>query len=511
MLEMLLSDEMMLNYHLMHPGGDSAPGDPNLAYYFDGTYHLHYILRHKWESNDKSYPPEGESFSFVHVTSPDMLHWTWEKTKLQPDFTGHGMFSGTGFITNQGTPAAIYCGVSEPRNTFIITTEDKELENWNKPYRLKAKDPATNEEIRLLGDPDLFKVGKIYYAYSASNNVRLCKSTNLIDWEYVGPLMPRNFPGVASGEDLSCANLFPFGDKWMLLCISHSMGCRYYIGAWDSDIEQFIPEIHGRMNWARHDQSLKTPEYRDFFAPESVLTADGRRVMWAWLATADPAINQKTVQSLPRELSLHNDGSLRIEPLRELHSLRYDKVTFEGLSYFHKSSQNHANNDSDQVVVGAQKITDLPEDSYEIKITIDRDQAEGKRFGFNLFAENNNEGLFFLVRPETQGIRLGETEAPFDLSELPDNQDMCITIFIDKYLVEVFVNGRQALLQTFIDYSKGSELRWYVFKGGIMTFGPNSQNPDMVIQRIDIWKIRPANEGLIEARQTRIWEPNTSF
>ena len=31
---------MTLNYHLMHPDSDSMPGDPNAAFYLDGTYHL---------------------------------------------------------------------------------------------------------------------------------------------------------------------------------------------------------------------------------------------------------------------------------------------------------------------------------------------------------------------------------------------------------------------------------------------------------------------------------------
>ena len=77
--ETVVSDDLALNYHLMHPGGDSAPGDPNLAFCLNGTYHLHYILRHPWQ---------GElSYSFVHVTSPDMLHWSWQPTRLQPSFT----------------------------------------------------------------------------------------------------------------------------------------------------------------------------------------------------------------------------------------------------------------------------------------------------------------------------------------------------------------------------------------------------------------------------------------
>ena len=98
----VVTDELTLNYHLMHPGNKSGPGDPNVAFYLDGVYLLHYILRHPWQ--DK------HSFAFIHITSPDMLHWTWQTTKLQPSFTDHGMFSGTGFVTKEGRPAAIYHG-----------------------------------------------------------------------------------------------------------------------------------------------------------------------------------------------------------------------------------------------------------------------------------------------------------------------------------------------------------------------------------------------------------------
>lgn len=114
------ADADVLNFHLMHPGGGSSPGDPNAAFYLDGTYHLHYILSHKWK--DKG------SFSFVHVTSPDMLHWTWQPTKLQPSFTGHGMFSGTGFITKEGKPAAIYHGQGSGIWGYQKADDDKHLD-----------------------------------------------------------------------------------------------------------------------------------------------------------------------------------------------------------------------------------------------------------------------------------------------------------------------------------------------------------------------------------------------
>ncbi len=90
-------DPLALNFHLMHPGGESMPADPNGAIYHDGTYHLHYIIAHGWTNKGKA----RKGLSWIHVTSPDMLHWTWQKTKLQPTFTGHTMCSGTGFIAKR--------------------------------------------------------------------------------------------------------------------------------------------------------------------------------------------------------------------------------------------------------------------------------------------------------------------------------------------------------------------------------------------------------------------------
>jgi beta-fructofuranosidase len=57
----------------------------------------------------------------------------------------------------------------------------------------------------------------------------------------------------------------------MLLCISHRLGARYYLGEWKD--EQFHPTFHEQMSWV--DNS--------FFAPESLLDDRGRRIMWAWI------------------------------------------------------------------------------------------------------------------------------------------------------------------------------------------------------------------------------------
>ncbi|MEZ4863617.1 MAG: glycoside hydrolase family 32 protein [Caldilineaceae bacterium] len=475
-----ITDELALNYHLMHPGGDSAPGDPNAAFYLDGVYHLHYILRHPWRG--------GQSFSFVHVTSSDMLHWTWQTTKLQPAFTGHGMFSGTGFLTKEGRPAAIYHGQASERNQIAIA-KDHALSAWEKPYPVEPQNADGSEPEMYHWDPDCFLIGDTYYAISGGPNPPLIKSPDLTHWTLVGDFLRHEMPDAAIGEDISCPNFFPLGDKWMLLCISHPFGCRYYLGDWDAAAEQFVPTSHGRMNWRRPQQSIYETNYRDFFAPESVLTPDGRRVMWAWLTTLDEAINLKSIQSLPRELSLATDGSLRIRPLRELERLRYDPVTLNNITAA-PPAQPHSS-------MAIQPITTLDGDAFEIRVTVDQAEAQRKRFGVQLFADAHHEGLPILIHPETRTLRIGATEAPFAVVDLAQGEDVVLRIFVDKYLVEVFANDRQAVVAAHMAYKAANGLNLYTY-GGSTT-----------VKQVEIWRLKATNQGFFAARENRIWEPVT--
>ncbi len=473
--------EQALNFHLMHPGEDSSPGDPNAAFYLDGSYHLHYILRHKWRGED--------SYSFVHVTSPDMLHWRWQRTKLQPAFTGHGMFSGTGFLTKTGQPAAIYHGQASGRNHIAIA-KDRQLTAWEKPYAIEPKTAAGRTPDMRHWDPDCFLIGDSYYAISGGQKPPILRSHDLLNWTYLGDFLQHELPDTAIGEDISCPNFFQLGDKWMLLCISHPYGCRYYLGDWDAQREQFLPERHGRMNWRRPQQSLYAALDRDYFAPESLLAPDGRRVMWAWLRSMHPDIVERTIQSLPRELSLAADGSLRMKPLAELASLRYDHVSLRDVEVA------PANTDEEMLALDA--IAALEGDAYEIQIVVPRGEAERKRFGVQLFADERRAGLPILILPEYGRVRVGDTEAPFSVSELAPDEDLVLRIFIDKYLVEVFVNDRQALVACDMDYRAAGNLRGYSF------------HEPTVLRSVDIWRLKATNQGFFDARESRIWEVDES-
>lgn len=460
-----------LHYHLTHPGGPSLPGDPNAAFCIDGVYHLHYIVAQPWQG--------GESFAFVHVSSPDMVQWTWHPTTLQPEFTGHGMFSGTGFLTLDGQPAIIYHGQGSGRNQIVIAN-DRQLTDWRAPYAVDVRNRDGSVADITHWDPDCFVIDGTYYAISGGENPPLFKSHDLRTWTMVGDFLAHDLPDVAYGEDISCPNFFPIGEKWMLLCISHHVGCRYYIGDWDAANEQFVPQTHGRLNWRRDEQSLfGMQQWRvDFFAPESVRTPDGRRVMWAWLATlgrTDGSMDTRTIQSLPRELWLAPDHTLRMAPLRELATLRRHALRSHDVDLGAPQANLALH------PVGKQHLVDYAHAAVEIRICLTQAQVHRKLFGFVVCADAQGHGLPLIFRPETGTMRLGSAEAPMALAPLPADEDVEIRIFIDHFLVEVFVNNRQSMVAEYAAYAGNTAL--YGITVGATT----------IVKTLEVWELKIEN------------------
>ncbi len=398
--------ENWLTYHLAHTGPDPAePGDPNPMFYYKGKYHLHYIYRNKY------------GYCFAHVSSDDMVHWKWQPTVLAPPTTGHGMFSGTGFFTKEGKPAAIYHGEGSGKN-WIVYGEDDVLDTWSKPQAIVAKSAEHPDGRIRYWDPDCWLRGNTYYALSGGRPPLLMKSNDLKEWEYLGKLFHEDTDfeklGLDPDEDVSCANMFEIGNKWMLLCISHDLGCRYYLGDFKGD--KYLPESHHLMNW-------KNVEY---FAPESVLTPDGRRVMWTWVTGDLPLSSSQTgVQALPREISLPEDGVLRIEPLRELESLRYDK---------------QAEKDINVEAGNSYRLKSIAGTTFELRVAVE--PTDAKAYGVRVYCDDNGNGLPIRYLPDEKKLAVADVKAPF---ELEDGETLRLAIFLDKDMVEVFANGRQAI------------------------------------------------------------------
>ena len=68
-------------------------------------------------------------------------------TATRPSFTGHGMFSGTGFLTKEGTPAVIDHGAGSRRNQ-IASAKDRQLSAWERPFPVEPK-TADGSEVKM--------------------------------------------------------------------------------------------------------------------------------------------------------------------------------------------------------------------------------------------------------------------------------------------------------------------------------------------------------------------------
>ena len=234
-------------------------------------------------------------------------------------------------------------------------------------------------------------------------------------------------------EDVSCADLFRLGDTYMLLCISHRLGCRYYLGDWKG--EAFHPTFHAKMSWV--DNS--------FFAPESLLDDRGRRIMWAWIFDR-PEFKTRMdfgwsgTMSLPRVLSLGEDGTLRIKVPKEIERLRYngrkkENVTLEA--------------DSETI------LEDIRGNSLELAVEIEGKGA--RQYGIKVCCSGDGEEqtpVFYDATEKTLNVdtrKSSLSDGPKSVESGPfalkDGERLKLRIFVDKSVVEVFANDRQAVMR----------------------------------------------------------------
>ena len=454
-----LNDPTRPVYHLVSQVKGSHIADPNFAIYWKGRYHLFYITARNSETKTRN---------FAHVSSTDMVHW-----RHHPE-TNFGGLSGTMFLSKEGVPTII---ARPGPKIAMLTPMDEQLEQWEVSTTVEPTF-GPGQDGSQLGekhwDPDAWVVGDTTYVLmgvhplSPGRKLGLLKTTDMKTFHFVDYFLDVDMPGVSrttdvkTNDDVSCPNFFPLGKKWMLMCISHNKGCRYYLGDWKD--EKFTPDFHGWMNWHKGDVDSTHGHGGDVFASESLLTPDGRRVMWAWLFAQSKlrvSDNWQEVLSLPRELSLPEDGVLRIKPLRELEQLREDPKT---------ESEIRVQADTPY------RLKEISGDTIELMLTIK--QGEAKRYGVKLLCdEDNGKGLDVVVEPSSKILQVGKSKAPLELS---DGEDINLRIFIDRSVVEVFANERQAVVWQH-PYQPGEVGVCLFTEGGLME-----------VPEVKSWHMKPA-------------------
>jgi beta-fructofuranosidase len=492
--ERLLADTYRPAYHFCVPEDMGEPGDPNGAFYYKGRYHLMYL-----------YNRNGAGFSWGHISSADLVHWRHHPDAIGPGHGDEGCFSGGAFVDDDGTAYLSYwmlwgnkgIGLARSRgpnfdswakfdeNPVIKSTEwgvTETHDEHGKPLLLGSADPSNiwkhNGRYYVLTGNLLVlnKVGRAADAPQSQQGDRLYlfESTDLTHWKYLHMFYERNPEWTDRSEDDMCPSFLPLpsrpdggpaSNKHLLLFISHNKGCQYYIGDYHND--HFYPDNHGRMTWVDNT----------YFAPEALIDGKGRQIMWAWLVDNPPGEKAKGwsgVYGLPRSLWLGHDGTLEMAPVKELETLRGPELSWKPFSLSEGQSRKLEGFSGNACELQAE-IKMSAEGDYGFKL---RASSDGLEETLIYYDGEKRQLVFDATRSGPVGRKVIE-RAPLVLKR---GEALRLRVFVDRSVIEVFANERQAISRR-VYPSREDSL-------GISLF---AKGPPASFKNVKAWEMAPAN------------------
>lgn len=303
--------------------------DPNGLCQYRGVYHAFYQFA--------PFGTDGGLKFWGHATSRDLLHWEYQGAPLAPDqpYDCHGAYSGSAlaeedglylFYTGNVKHAGDYDYVCTGResNTVLAVSRDG-MRVDKKELLMTAADYPENMTLHVR-DPKVWKQGNIYYMVQGARTKEdrgaalLFSSGDKRHWDLVRCLQTEE----AFGYMWECPDLYELDGK-VVFSISpqgvEAEGLRY------QNIYQSVTcFLEGDFRSARvPDRFRELDGGFDFYAPQTFLSEDQRRIQIGWMGLPDVKdyTNPTTedgwqhVMTLPRELSVR-DGVLCQNPVREL-------------------------------------------------------------------------------------------------------------------------------------------------------------------------------------------------
>ncbi len=320
--ERLSEDPYRPIYHFVSP--ESSMNDPNGLCFWRGFWHLFY----------QGYPIEDtKRVHWGHSYSEDLIHWKDLPYAIYPDIEG-SCFSGSTYVEDNRV-LAMYHGTDS--GNFVATSQDDLLLNWEKltggPVIPILNPDGTERNFRVF-DPFIWKQGNSYYSISGGhapkiiNGIRrrtdsLLRSSDLVSWEYLHEFIEGD-TFTLIGDDGACPYFWPIGNRHIFLFFSHKSGGQALLGDYDQDREQFVVTSHHRFTHGAWRPS-------GLHAPSATTDGKGNVISIFNIQPAMPTGEWNQIMSLPRRFSLSSPDTLSIEPTGGFESLRYDPKRIEGL------------------------------------------------------------------------------------------------------------------------------------------------------------------------------------
>lgn len=304
-------------------------------------------------------------------------------------------------------------------------------------------------------------------------------------WEYLHPFVEGDLFSLV-GDDGACPYFWPIGDRYILLHFSHMSGAHYLLGDYDKARDKFVATAGGRFTFGA-------------FCPGGVhapsATPDGRGgvIVIFNVNNAKPTPGWDQIMSLPRRLTLIGKNELGMEPAGDLASLR---------GAHRQLAETPLPANREVVLDGVQ--------GNALEIVAEIDPKKSPMIELNVLRSPGREEFtriaFFKGRGYQGWDRLKDWNKWFDTcdslvtldtgysSELPDvtsrapetapvwlapEAPLKLRVFIDKSVVEVFVNGRQCVAA-----------RAYPGRADSLGVSLRAQGSDAVLKQLDAWAMK---------------------
>lgn len=425
------------SYHFQPPA--DWMNDPK-PFFWQGTYHVffQYSPGSNWDLRH-----------WGHAASSDLVHWEQLPSALSPDPTGpdkDGCWTGC-VVQDRGRFYIFYTGVHPQVQCLAISND---LISWRKYEAnpvIATKPQGFGECFRdpcVWREEDAWRMIIGSQVPNGGGAALLYESQDLLHWHYCHPLFLGD-PG-ETGTMFECPDFFPLGDRYVLLTSWNKT--HWHVGTYAS--RRFKAEKIGVVDGGH------------YYAAKTLLDDRGRRIMWGWITEDRPLTEQRAagwsgVLSLPRVLSLLPDGTLGIQPVPELETLRGRHWHYEQLE-----------------LKGHEAILPLNSPKGDcLEILAQFSALEAREVGIVvLCSPDRAEGMEITYYPAEKRL----LSTPLSLAK---DEKLTLHIYLDHSVIETFANGRACQTERFYRQREDSlSLSLLVRQGQI------------VVDSLDVWEVR---------------------
>ncbi|MFI7293607.1 glycoside hydrolase family 32 protein [Streptomyces sp. NPDC050121] len=450
--------------------------DPNGLVFHDGHYHAFY-----------QYNPYGSTHANVHwghFRSPDLLTWEPLPIALSPNPDGvdaDGCFSGNA-VSDGDRLVAFYSAHREDRSFQHQPVTCAVSHDGGNSFRPRGEllIPELPEGCSMYRDPYVWQDGDgwrmLVGAALADGRAAalLYDSPDLENWTYRGPFAARR-PEPIGGTDLFT------GEGWecpQYLPAAEGPGALLFSTWTEPTGPQRVAALIGEEHDGHFKAGSAVPvDYGpDCYAPALLRAPGDRWLLWGWSWEARDeawavADGWAGVLTVPREIHVHDDGTLRQQPATELLALR-------GEHTIHAPGATH----------GPQPV-DLGSVGRAFDLTARLEQTAGNAGLRLLTTPDGSEYLDIRVDTDAGELVVDRDHASLDSRArggsyrmpCPSGQPVDLRVVVDHSIVEIFLITTGQVLT----------LRCYPTGQGPWRLEARSAPGTRLAFAVDAWELHP--------------------